>query len=87
MSVFDTYEGVRAQAVRLRPPWRHGEYIAVVEIPDTAPFIHRRYGHAGHWLIYDAAGDMIIEAGARLLCTYVVRVVHGPSVLLLSSGS
>jgi len=87
LSVFDTYAAVRAQAMRLRPPWKHGEYIAVLEIPDGAPFTYRGPDYKGHWLLYDAAGGMILEAQARLLCSYFVRVVHGPSVPQMSGGS
>jgi hypothetical protein len=60
--------------------WRHGEYIAILSIPDDAPFTYAGPEHRGHWMIYDAAGNMLEEAGAELLCrTCVVRVVHGPS--------
>jgi hypothetical protein len=80
LSVFDTYEAVRALALRLRPPWKHGEYIAVLEIPDDAPFICRGPDHKGHWQVYDADGGMIVERAADLLRTYVVTVIHGPSI-------
>ena len=86
LSVFDTYEAVRAQAVRLRPRWKHGEYIAVLEVPEEAPFAMREYGHKGHWLLYEADGGVILEAGAGLLCSYFVEAVHGPSVSVFSRG-
>jgi hypothetical protein len=86
LSVFDTYEAVRALALRLRPPWRRGEYIAVLEIPDDAPFTYKGPDHKGHWMLYNASGGTILERDADLLLSYAVQVVHGPSIAVLPRG-
>jgi hypothetical protein len=78
LSVLDTYKVARQNGKKFR--WRHGEYIAILSIPDDAPFTYKGPEHRGHWMIYDAAGTMLEEEGAKLLRqSYVVRVVHGPS--------
>lgn len=80
LSLFDTYEAIRALAPRLRPPWKHGEYIAVLDVPEDAPFVFRGPDHKGHWLAYDAEGGTIVERSAEIMRTYVVEIIHGPSV-------
>lgn len=78
LSVLDSFSVVRQNARKLR--WRHGEFIAILSIPDDAPFTYKGPEHRGHWMIYDAHGEMLTEEGAELLRRWcVVRVVHGPS--------
>jgi hypothetical protein len=78
LSVLDTYKVARQNGRKFK--WRHGEYIAILSIPDDAPFTYKGPEHRGHWMIYDAEGNMLEEKGAELLRrSYVVRVVHGPS--------
>lgn len=77
LSVLDTYQVARQNGSTFK--WRHGEYIAILEIPDDAPVTYKGPDHRGHWMIYDAAGKMLEEDGAELLRAAVARVVHGPS--------
>ena len=65
--------------------WRLGEFIAEVNIPaevntpDEAPITYGGPDRKGHWLLYDANGNMLVEESATCLLDYVVRVLHGPS--------
>ena len=59
--------------------WRLGEFIAEVNVPDEAPIGYSGLDSKGHWLLYDADGNMLVEASAACLLDYVVRVTHGPS--------
>jgi hypothetical protein len=78
LSVLDTYRVARQNGRKLR--WRHGEYIAILQLPDDAPFTYRGPEHRGHWMIYDADGNMLREDGADFLRQHcVVQVLHGPS--------
>jgi hypothetical protein len=77
LSVFDSYRAVHALGVRFR--WRHGAFVAVLELPDDAPFTLAGPDHKGHWLIYDNDGSTISEHRADAIRRYVVQVVHGPS--------
>ena len=64
----------------LRFGWKHGEWIAIVEIPDGAPITYEGPDRYGHVMLYDPSGGMLREDGAEYLLQHcVVRVVHGPS--------
>jgi hypothetical protein len=79
VSAFDTYAAARRNGRSWK--WRHGEYIAILVFPADAPFTFEGPEHRGHWLIYDAEGNMLLEKDAEKVCQhYVARVVHGPSV-------
>jgi hypothetical protein len=77
LSVFDTYQAARQLGLRFK--WRHGEYIAVLQVPDNAPIAYSGPDRRGHWLLYDVDGRMLVENSAAILLDYVIRVVHGPS--------
>ena len=75
--MFDTSDRVRTVA-RARN-WRLGEFIAELVIPDDAPIMYSGPDRKGHWLLYDADGNMLVRDSVAYLLDYVVRVVHGPS--------
>ena len=79
LSVFDNEDEVRDLGRRRR--WKIGAYIAILRVPDDAPFtcVPPEEEGSGHWLLYDNSGRMIDEDGAYRLLPYVVSVVHGPS--------
>ena len=58
----------------------------MLEIPDDAPFTFKGPDHKGHWKLYEADGGTILEPGAAVLLSYVVGVVHGPSMPVFSRG-
>jgi hypothetical protein len=79
VSAFDTYGSARRNGKSWK--WRHGEYVAVLVIPADAPFTYHGPEHRGHWMIYDANGNMLLEDGAAtILRHHVMHLVHGPSV-------
>ena len=80
--MFDTYEAARALGMRFK--WRHGEYIAVLDVPDDAPLSLVGPDHKGHWLIYERTGGTIYEPAANTLREYVIQIVHGPSTASIS---
>ena len=77
LSVFDTYQAAKELGLRFR--WRHGQYIAILQVPDEAPISYRGPDRRGHWLLYGVDGSMLDDDGAAALLGYVIRVVHGPS--------
>jgi hypothetical protein len=79
LSVFGSYRSARRSAKSWR--CKHGEYIAVLSIPENAPFTFKGPGHRDHWMIYNLDGSTILEEGAEYLRQHCVeRVVHGPSI-------
>jgi hypothetical protein len=76
--MFTSYQAVRRLGLLFN--WKHGEWVAVVRIPDTAPFTVEGPDRNGHVMLYDAEGKMIEAVPAAVLAGYVVRLVHGPSV-------
>ncbi|MCC6180190.1 MAG: hypothetical protein IT305_33150 [Chloroflexi bacterium] len=73
----DSYRGVKDLGAVFR--WKHGEHIAVLEMPDDAPITYAGPDTRGHVMLYGANGEMIVEEGAAYLLSCVVRVLHGPS--------
>jgi hypothetical protein len=59
--------------------WRIGEYIVELSIPDDAPLTFDGPGRSGHWLIYNADGEMLTAAEATMFLDWIVSVVHGPT--------
>jgi hypothetical protein len=79
LSVRDTYRAAWQFARSWK--WKHGHYIAVLQIPHDAPLTFVGPGHRGHWMIYDQNGNALLEDGAELIRrNYVTHVLHGPSV-------
>lgn len=60
LSVFDTYRGARWLGMDFG--WRHGEFIAELDIPDGAPITSTEPDHKGHLLLYGADGEMMQAA-------------------------
>ena len=75
--MFTSYEAVRKLGVLFK--WKHGEWVAVLKIPDSAPLTIEGPDRNGHVMLYDASGKMIEADLAELLAGYVVQLVHGPS--------
>jgi len=76
--MFTSYEAIRKLGVLFK--WKHGEWVAVLKIPDAAPLTIEGPDRHGHVMLYDAAGKMIENDLASLIAGYVVQLVHGPSV-------
>jgi YD repeat-containing protein len=76
--MFTSYAAVRALGELFN--WKHGEWVAVLSIPDSAPLTFEGPDRTGHVMLYDADGRMIEEELADRVAGYVVRLVHGPTV-------
>ena len=75
--MFDSYRGAKWLGVDFS--WRHGEYVAELDVPDGGPITCAEPDHKGHLLLYGADGEMIEVDGAAYLLSRVTRVLHGPS--------
>src|SRR5262245_10904158 len=75
LSMFTSYEAVRKLGVLFN--WKHGEWIAVLRIPATAPLTIEGPDRKGHVMLFDATGKMIEGELASRIAAYVVRLVHG----------
>jgi len=82
LSMFTSYEAVRKLGVLFN--WKHGEWVAVLRIPQAAPITIEGPDRKGHVVLYDSTGKMIQAELAALISSYVIRLVHGPSVASLA---
>jgi hypothetical protein len=77
VSVFDSRAA--AERVGRARNWRIGEYIVELDIPEDAPLAFVGPGRSGHWLIYNADGEMVTADEAIMFLDWIVSIVHGPT--------
>lgn len=67
LSVYDSYR--EAHRLAKARAWKRWRYIGVLEIPDDAQITYEGPGDHGHWNLYGADPEFLIDA-----C--LVRVIH-----------